>query len=46
MSNQERRVQEKARQDSIHQKQLRRNQVIFAIFSVFLILSMVISLMR
>lgn len=46
MSQQERRAQEKARQDSMHQKQMRRNQVIFAIFSVFLILSMVISMIR
>jgi hypothetical protein len=46
MSNQERQIKEKQRTDSLHQRQLRKNQIIFAIFSAFLILSMLISLIR
>ncbi len=46
MSRQERQLRDKQREDAQHQRQVRRNQVIFAIFSAFLILSMVISLIR
>ncbi len=46
MSNQERQLREKQREEHQHQRQLRRNQIIFAIFSAFLILSMLISLIR
>ncbi len=46
MSNQERQLREKRQAENLHQRQLRRNQIIFAIFSAFLILSMLISLIR
>jgi hypothetical protein len=46
MSRQERQIREKQQADSSHQRQVRRNQIIFAVFSAFLILSMLISLIR
>ncbi len=46
MSNQERQLREKQRAENLHQRQVRKNQIIFAIFSAFLILSMLISLIR
>ncbi len=46
MSRQERQIKEKQREESYHQRQVRRNQIIFAVFSAFLILSMLISLVR
>ncbi len=49
MARQERAVREKPRMDyeqHQHQRQLRRNQIIFGVLSVFLILSMLISLIR
>jgi len=46
MSRQERQLREKQQSENTHQRQMRRNQVIFAIFSAVLILSMLISLIR
>ncbi len=46
MSRQERQLQEKQREEKMHQKQVRRNQILFGILSVFLILSMLISLIH
>lgn len=46
MSRQERQQREKQRAESLHQRQMRRNQILFAIFSAFLILSMLISLIH
>jgi hypothetical protein len=46
MSRQEQQLREKRQSDSLHQRQVRRNQILFAIFSAFLILSMLISLIR
>ncbi len=46
ISRQERQLQEKRREENRHQRQVRRNQIIFAVFSVFLIVSMLISLIR
>ena len=46
MSRQERLIREKQQADNLHQRQVRRNQIIFAIFSAFLILSMLITLLR
>ncbi len=46
MSRQERQLQDKQREEKMHQKQVRRNQILFGILSVFLILSMLISLIR
>lgn len=45
MARQERSARDKSQVDA-HQKQVRRNQIIMAVFSFFLILSMVISLIR
>lgn len=49
MARQERAIKDKSRQDyeeRLHQRQLHRNQIIFAVFSGFLILSMLISLIH
>ena len=46
MSRQERELREKQQAANVHQRQVRRNQIVFAIFSAFLILSMLISLIR
>ncbi len=46
MSRQERQIREKKQAENLHQRQVRRNQIIFAIFSAFLILSMLISLIH
>lgn len=46
MSRMERQAQEKARVDIEHRKLVRRNQIIFAVLSIFLILSMVLSLVH
>ncbi len=46
MSRQERQLHEKQQADHLHQRQLRRNQIIFAIFSVFLILIMLLQLIH
>jgi hypothetical protein len=46
MSRQERQLHEKQQSNALHQKQLRRNQIIFGVLSVFLILSMLISLIH
>jgi len=46
MSRQERQIREKQQADNLHQRQVRRNQIVFAIFSAVLILSMLISLVR
>ncbi len=46
MSRQERSIREKQQEDKLHKRLLRRNQVIFAVFSAILILSMLISLIR
>ena len=46
MSREERRMREKQQEENLHQRQVRRNQIILAIFSAFLILSMLISLIR
>ncbi len=46
MSRQERQIHEKKQAENLHKRQVRRNQIIFAIFSAFLILSMLISLIH
>jgi hypothetical protein len=46
MSNQERQLRERARDEANHRRQVRRNQIIFGILSAFIILSMLISLIR
>ncbi len=46
MSRQDNRIREKQQADTMHQRQVRRNQIIFVVFSAFLILSMLISLIR
>ena len=45
-SRQERQAREKMREESLHKHQLRRNQIIFGILSIFLILSMVLQLVH
>ncbi len=46
ISRQERQLREKQQAENLHRRTVRRNQVIFAIFSAFLILSMLISLIH
>lgn len=46
VSRQERQSREKLRDDNLHKRQVRRNQIIFGIFSVFLILSMLLQLIH
>lgn len=45
-SRQERQAREKIREETLHKRQIRRNQIIFGILSVFLILSMVLQLVH
>lgn len=46
MARQERQVSKSHQPVDYHQRQVHRNQVVFGILSVFLILSMIISLFR
>lgn len=46
LSRQERQALEKQRESNQHNRQVRRNQIIFGVLSVFLILSMLMQLIH
>lgn len=46
VSRQERQAHEKMRENNLHKRQMRRNQIIFGVLSLFLILSMLLQLIH